>query len=231
MSVAREAAGSSTTSAGSPTLSSDVTPILEEVSAHQVKRARALHIGTGVDHDVPPAAGWRVGGLERRPDVRDALAVGDHLVQRKGDATAALAASYVDVRYMRRARGQTGDPELDGDRPLARGQRDGAGRLRRVDGVEPERESLRAGRGRVARRSFLSRRRREGRTRLIAAGRERSNREQRDGAPGRGFAPCTWHTGAGYWRRRGFDPGPPLAALLGGGSPAGTARPGGVWSG
>ena len=122
--------------------------------------------------------------------------------------------------------------KLAGDRPLARGQCDGAGRLRRVDGVEPERESLRAGRGRVARRSLLSRRRREGRTRLIAAaGRERSNREQRDGAPGRGFAPCTWHTGAGYWRRTRFDPGPPLAACLGEGSPAGTARPGGVWSG
>src|SRR2546426_1179843 len=77
MSVAREAAGSSTTSAGSLALSSGGMPCLEEVAAHQVARARALHVGSRVDDGVPLAARGRIGDVEGRPGVRRSQAVGD----------------------------------------------------------------------------------------------------------------------------------------------------------
>src|SRR3989475_9811017 len=82
MSVAREAAGSSTTSAGSPALSSGVMPCLEEVAPHQGARARALHVGSRVDDDGPLAPRRRVGGGEGRPGVRRSQTGGDGPAQR-----------------------------------------------------------------------------------------------------------------------------------------------------
>src|SRR2546430_16505840 len=92
MSVARDAAGSSTTSAASPGRSSGLMPGLEEIAAHQVARARALHVRSGVDDDVPLAACGRIGDVQGRPDVRHPLAVDEALVQGESDPTQAMAA-------------------------------------------------------------------------------------------------------------------------------------------
>src|SRR5207244_13553777 len=81
MSVAREAAGSSTTSAGSLALSSGVMPCLEEVAAHQVARARALHVGSRVDDDVPLPARGRMAEAEGPTGVRPSQTLGDDLIQ------------------------------------------------------------------------------------------------------------------------------------------------------
>src|SRR2546422_3798111 len=147
MSVAREAAGSSTTSAGSLALSSGVMPCLEEVAAHQVARARALHVGPRVDDDVPLAARGRIGDVEGRPGVRRSQTVGDDLIQReRDDAPRRLRASTdMDVRHVRRVRLQAGDLQLDGRRTLAGGDRDGSGCSGGVDRVELEGEGLGAG--------------------------------------------------------------------------------------
>src|SRR6266851_7440749 len=99
MSVARGAAGSSTTRPSSPAFSSAVMAYLEQVSAEEIFRAAALHVGPGVDHHVPSLARRReLDVVERRPTVGLALAVRDHLVQGELDAAALRAAADVDVR-------------------------------------------------------------------------------------------------------------------------------------
>src|SRR6266851_8044520 len=100
MSVARGAAGSSTTRPSSPAFSSAVMAYLEEqVSAEEIFRAAALHVGPGVDHHVPSLVRRReLDVVERRPSVGLALAVRDHLVQGELDAAPLRAAADVDVR-------------------------------------------------------------------------------------------------------------------------------------
>src|SRR5438270_12999931 len=109
MSVAREATGSWMTSPRSRAGSSGVTRDLEEVAAKKVVGVRPLHVGAGVDDHVPVPGRRRIVLVQRRRRVGIALAVGDDLVEREGDATALLAAADVDVRDVRRARLQTGD--------------------------------------------------------------------------------------------------------------------------
>src|SRR5256885_13554555 len=148
MSVAREAAGSWTTSAGSLARSSGVMPCLEEIAAHQIARACALHVRSGVDDDVPRAAGGRIGDVvERRLGVRCSLPVGNHLVQRERDAAPRRrgASPDMDVRHVRGVRLQAGYPQLDRHRTLAGGDGDGSGSPGAVDRVELEGEGLGAG--------------------------------------------------------------------------------------
>src|SRR5439155_14068001 len=149
MSVARDAAGSSTTSAAWPARSSGLMPGLEEIAAHQVARARALHVRSGVDDDVPLAACGRIGDVQGRPGVRHSLAVDEDLVQGESDATAALAAPDMYVRHVDRVRLQPGDLQLDGRRTLAGGDRDLLGRRRRIDRIELEIKGLGARSGLV----------------------------------------------------------------------------------
>src|SRR5438093_10428047 len=98
MSVARDAAGSSTTSAVSPTGSSGVTRCLEEISADEVARVRALHVRPCVHDRVPAHANWRIGLVQRGLCVGGALAVGDDLVQGELDAAVAGARAKVNMR-------------------------------------------------------------------------------------------------------------------------------------
>src|SRR5215469_15663239 len=115
MSVAREAAGSSTTWPSSPVFSSGgvIRYLKEEVPAEEVAGAAALHVRTGVDDDVPALSHRRVLDVERRPGVGLALAVGDHLVQGELDAPARGAGPDVDVRDVRGVGLQPADLELD----------------------------------------------------------------------------------------------------------------------
>src|ERR1043165_9629528 len=103
MSAARRATGSSTTSASccSPAGRSGVISALEQVSAEQIFRVRTLHVRSRVDNRVPLGPGRRIGDVERGLRVGDALAVGDHLVEGEGDATATCAGAEVDVGNVR----------------------------------------------------------------------------------------------------------------------------------
>src|SRR6266567_2643218 len=99
MSVARDAAGSSTTRPSSPAFSSAVMACLEEqVSAEEIFRAAALHVGSGVDDHVPSLARRReLDVVERGPCVGHALAVRDHLVQGELDAAALSRRAAADM--------------------------------------------------------------------------------------------------------------------------------------
>src|SRR5207237_5266540 len=104
MSVARGAAGSSTTSPGPPGCSCAVIPApgrpLEEVAAEEVIGARALHVRPGVHHDIPAPGAPRKLLVEKGPGVGFALAVGDDLVQGELDRAVRLAAAGVDVGHV-----------------------------------------------------------------------------------------------------------------------------------
>src|SRR3989442_16000703 len=85
MSVAREPAGSSTTSprvcaAGSSGVTDDLG---EEVAAQEVAGVGSLHVGPGVNDDVPGALRGRVGQVQRRFGAGVALTVRHAGVQRE----------------------------------------------------------------------------------------------------------------------------------------------------
>src|SRR5690242_1855426 len=99
MSVAREAAGSWTTSPGPSDRSSAVIVRLEEeVAAEEIAGVRSLHVRPRVHDHVPVPACRRIFLEERRPDVGLPLAVRDDLVQGELDRAARLAAAHVNVR-------------------------------------------------------------------------------------------------------------------------------------
>src|SRR5438105_8332858 len=133
MSVARGAAGSSTTSPGPPGCSAAVIPApgrpLEEVAAEEVVGARALHVRPGVYHDIPAPGAPRELLVEKGPDVGVALAVGDDLVQGELDRAVRLAAAGVDVGHVVGGRRQPADLDLDRGGGGAGKDRDGAGCL------------------------------------------------------------------------------------------------------
>src|SRR3989442_2211286 len=118
MSVAREAAGSSTTSpaawsagagwsGGSGSLvmtaaRSRRTSSGEQVPAEQVAGVRSLHVRPGVHDDVPVAGLRRIDSPQSGPGDPRPRAIRDHLVEGEHDPAALRAAAEVDVRDMRR---------------------------------------------------------------------------------------------------------------------------------
>src|SRR5260221_7130807 len=111
MSVAREAAGRSSTSPGSATPGSSggwaglvkgwparrPARRLEEVPAEQVAGVRALHVGPGVHDDVQGPGGRRECGLQVRSGGRVPVAGRTDLVERDGVSAGLAAAAALDV--------------------------------------------------------------------------------------------------------------------------------------
>src|SRR5260370_35482191 len=125
MSVAREAAGRSSTSAGSPAGWSVVRPGSEKVAAEEVGGVRPLHVRPGVDDYVPGPAGRWIGQVEGGPRVRHALAVCHDRVEGECNPAPRLAAAEMDVRDVDGLGLQASDPQLQGGR--ARGGREADG--------------------------------------------------------------------------------------------------------
>src|SRR5438552_234937 len=92
MSVALEPAGSSTTSACLWVAASSgvIGRLGEEVAAQEVAGVGALHVGSGVDDDVPGALGRRVAQVQGRFGVGVALPVRHDRVQSERDPTSRL---------------------------------------------------------------------------------------------------------------------------------------------
>src|SRR5260370_34876130 len=116
MLVAREAAGRSSRSAGSPAGSSVVMPRSEKVAAEEVGGVRPLHIRPGVDDYVPGPAGRWIAQVEGGPRVRHTLAVCHDRVEGECKPAPRLTAAEMDMRHGGGLGPQAGAPQPQGSR-------------------------------------------------------------------------------------------------------------------